>query len=213
MAESSRVEWSGRQGPPCWVGIELPPGAAQRMLGAVRRLVAAMGPDAARWCWVDPKDWWIPLWVMPPGTPPDRAADAVRCVAQDLSAFSLSLGPWSRWPGDRLVVPAGPPEGIRPFQEALGTALDRQGFDGDVVEQPGLVVAWASGAREATWEPPAEREESGPPRGFTVRTMGVLSGDLPPASFRPVRTVELRRNSPGTGTVTESSWSTSRNNE
>lgn len=189
MAESSRVEWPGRQGPRCWVGVELPPGAAQRMLGAVRRLVGAMGPDAARWCWVDPKDWWIPLWVMPPGTPPDRAADAVRRVAQDLSAFSLSLGPWSRWPGGRLAAPAGPPERIRPFQEALGAALDRQGFDGEVVEPPGLVVAWAVGTQQARWEPSSEREEAPPPRAFTVRTMGVLSGDLPPASFRVAGTV------------------------
>lgn len=196
MAETSPVLWPQRQGPPCWVGMEMPSGAAQRMLTAVRRLVGALGPAAARWCWVRPEDWWIPLWVMVPGTPPGPAADAVRRVAQEMSALSLSLGPWDRWQdGGRLllVAPAGTAEAIRSFQETLKAGLDRQGFEGEAVGRPGIVVAWSTEGAEAPWEAPAEGGESGPPGAFTGRTIGILSGDLPPASFSVVRTVDLRR--------------------
>ncbi|MBP7125236.1 hypothetical protein KBD49_02605 [Myxococcota bacterium] len=194
MADSSRGVLPERPGPRCWVGLELPPGAAQRMLAAVRRLVGTLGPAAARWCWVDPADWWIPLWVMPEGTPPDRVADAVRKAVQDLSVLSLSLGSWSRSEDGRLLTaPAGPGETVRPFQEALGAGLVRQGFEGEIVERPAVLVAWAREAGEASGESLAENEESGPPRGFTVHTLGILSGDLPPAPSRRVRTAELRR--------------------
>jgi len=194
---ASRIEMPERQGPRGWVGVELPLGAAQRILGAVRRLVGSMGPMAARWHWVDPADWWIPLWVLPPGTLMDRAADAVRRFALERPLLPLSLGPWSCQKDGRVLIAATaePTEEVRAFQEALGIALDRQGFEGEAVERPALVVAWADDPEGflKEWEPPVEDGGSDASRVFTVQAVGLLSGDLPPAPATRVRTVEFRR--------------------
>lgn len=194
MARGDRIERPMPEGPTCRVALQPPIGVAQGVLQGIRRQVGRLGPDAARWRFVDPGDWWIPLWVFPRGTPPDRAADALRRVVLETMAPSFVLGAFEHLPGGRVGLPLGPGEVLGTYLDSLRRGLDRQGFDGDPVETPALVVAWRPDTGDGGAMPwPGGMEEGEALRPFSPSAVGLLVGEPPPDAFQVYRLMDLRR--------------------